>query len=756
MRFPEFVTSAARLRRVLSVFALSGLVIAADTVASAQQASPATRPRPSGTAGAVPEAPTLDGDVLNDPAWKAAPVISGFFQEQPIEGAPSSERTEVRLVFTKDTLYIGAVMYDAEPGGIVTADPRRDASLDDVDSFRMLVDTYRDRQNGFVFGTSAAGGEYDGQVTNEGQGGGGIAFGGTSAAGSGGGFNINWDGAWTVRTKISEVGWTAEFAIPFKTLRFPGTPDQTWGVNFQRNIRRKNERAYWAPIPRQFNLYRVSLAGSVSGIKTPPVRNLKIMPYALGQTITSGVEPAPTDNSAEFGGDLKYSVTPALTLDATVNTDFAQVEVDDQQVNLDRFNLFFPEKRPFFLENAGFFSVGNQGEVDLFFSRRIGLSANGEAVPIIAGGRMSGKAGKFNIGLLNMQTNDVDNRIASNNFAVVRVSRDLPNRSQVGGLITQRQATGDLAGDDDYGRTFALDGRWGIKQNTVVSGFVAKTETPGRSGDDTAFNIRSRTNLQRIDVDAGYQEVGENFNPQVGFLSRGGYRKPDVRIMTRFRPKRIFQELRPHVSYRGYWGFDGFQETGYAHIDNHWQFKDSTEVHTGVNLTQEGVRVPFQIYPGIFVPAGSYNNAEIQPVIMTNQGRAVSVSLQNIIGGFFSGRRKSFSPTVRFRAGQQLTGEVSYQRNDVDLPQGDFVTNLVRTRLSYSFTPRIFVQSLVQYNDRADVWSMNLRLGWLQAANTGLFVVYNDTRGLYDLNPTPQREDRSLVIKFSRMFDLLQ
>ncbi len=756
MRFSVLSASAVRSRRLVSVLCLTGLLLTAAAPAFAQQASPATRPRPAGTAGAVAEAPTLDGDVLGDPAWKAAPVITSFFQEQPIEGAPSTEKTEVRMVFTKDTLFIGAVMYDAEPGGIVTADPRRDASLDDVDSFRMLVDTYRDRQNGFVFGTSAAGGEYDGQVTNEGQGGGGIAFGGTSAAGSGGGFNLNWDGAWTVRTKISDVGWTAEFAIPFKTLRFPGTPEQTWGVNFQRNIRRKNERSYWAPIPRQFNLYRVSLAGSVSGIRTPAVRNLKIMPYALGQSITSGVEPAPTDTSAEFGGDLKYSVTPALTLDATVNTDFAQVEVDDQQVNLDRFNLFFPEKRPFFLENAGFFSVGNQGEVDLFFSRRIGLSASGESVPIIAGGRMSGKAGKYNIGLLNMQTNDVDNRIASNNFAVARVSRDLPNRSQVGALITQRQATGDLAGTDDYGRTYALDGRWGIRQNTVVSGFFAKTDTPGRSGDDTAFNIRSRTNLQRIDVDAGYQEVGDNFNPEVGFLSRGGYRKPDVRIMTRFRPKRIFQELRPHVSYRGYWGFDGFQETGYAHIDNHWQFKDSTEVHTGVNLTQEGVRVPFQIYPGIFVPAGSYNNAEIQPVIMTNQGRAVSANLQTIIGGFFSGRRKTFNPTVRFRAGQQLTGEVSYSRNDVDLPQGDFVTNLVRTRLSYSFTPRIFVQSLVQYNDRADVWSMNLRFGWLQAANTGLFVVYNDTRGLYELNPTPQREDRSLVIKFSRMFDLLQ
>ena len=741
---------------VLRAVCLASVVLAGLPAAAQQPlGSPATRPRPVGAAAAAAEAPTLDGDVLNDPAWQAVAPLTGFWQEQPIEGAPSTEKTEVRLLFTKDTLYIGAVMYDAEPGGIVTADARRDTSLEEVDSFRMLVDTYRDRQNGFVFGTSAAGGEYDGQVTNEGQGGGGLAFGGTSSGGSGGGFNVNWDGAWIVRTKISEVGWTAEFAIPFKTLRFPGTPEQTWGMNFQRNIRRKNERAYWAPIPRQFNLNRVSLAGSVSGIRTPPVRNLKVMPYVLGESITSGVTPAPTDNSGAVGGDLKYSVTPSLTLDATVNTDFAQVEVDDQQVNLDRFNLFFPEKRPFFLENAGFFSVGNQGEVDLFFSRRIGLSEGGESVPIVAGGRLSGKAGKYNVGLLNMQTSELGS-IAGNNFSVVRVSRDLPNRSQFGGLITQRQATGDLAGTDDYGRTYALDGRWGIKQNTVVSGFVAATDTPGRSGDATAFNLRSRTNLQRIDVDAGYQQVGDAFNPEVGFLSRGGYRKPDVRVMTRFRPKRVFQELRPHVTYRAFWGLDGFQETGYTHIDNHWQFKDSTEVHTGVNLTLEGVRVPFQIYPGIFVPAGTYRNVEAQPVVMTNQGRPVSLSLQTNFGGFFSGHRKSINPTLRFRAGQQLTGEVSYQRNDVDLPQGDFVINLVRTRLSYSFTPRFFVQSLVQYNDRADVWSMNLRVAWLQAANTGLFVVYNDTRGLYDLRPTPQREDRSLVIKFSRMFDLLQ
>ena len=348
--------------------------------------------------------PILDGDVLGDPAWAAATPIEGFLQELPVEGDPASERTEVRVVFTRDTLYIGVVLYDREPDAIVVSDSRRDAPLDDIDSFRVIFDTYRDRQNGFVFGTNPAGVEYDGQVTLEGQGGGGLTGGGQQSSGSGSGFNVNWDGAWQVRTRITEIGWSAEFAIPFKTLRFPSGSAQTWGVNFQRIIRRHNERAYWAPIPRQFNLYRVSLAGTLSGLTTPTLRNFKLIPYVLGNATKSGVKPVDTEDDYDAGGDLKYNVTPSLTLDGTINTDFAQVEVDDQQVNLDRFNLFFPEKRPFFLENAGFFSVGNPGEVDLFFSRRIGLDAAGEAVPIVGGGRLSGKVGRYNVGLLNMQT----------------------------------------------------------------------------------------------------------------------------------------------------------------------------------------------------------------------------------------------------------------------------------------------------------------------------------------------------------------
>jgi hypothetical protein len=751
------VSSSAAALAVLCL--LTGAAAAGAQPASTS--SIADLPRPSATAAVVTEGPTLDGDVLGDPAWAAATPIEGFVQELPVEGAPVSEKTEVRVIFTKDTLYIGAVLYDREPESIVVSDSRRDAPLDDVDSFRIIFDTYRDRQNGFVFGTNPAGVEYDGQSTLEGQGGGGMSGGGMQGYGSGGGFNVNWDGAWQVRTKISDIGWTAEFAIPFKTLRFPAGESQTWGVNFQRIIRRHNERAYWAAIPRQFNIYRVSLAGSISGIRTPSVRNLKLMPFVLGSAVASGVRPVDTERSGEVGGDLKYNLTPSLALDGTVNTDFAQVEVDDQQVNLDRFNLFFPEKRPFFLENAGFFSVGNPGEVDLFFSRRIGLGNSGEAIPIIAGGRVSGKAGRYNVGLLSMQTNDLDNVLPSNNFSVARISRDLPNRSSIGGIVVNRVAVGDLARDGDNNQTFGIDGRLGVKQNTVVSGFLARTRTPGVEGPDVnfvAYNLRSRTNLRKIDVDVGYQQVGKDFNPEVGFLSRNdGYRKGDVRVMTRFRPKRVFQELRPHVTVRGFWGFDGFQESGYAHIDNHWVLKDSTEMHSGVNLIQEGVRVPFEIYPGIFVPAGDYKNAEVQPVLMTNQARPITLSLQSNFGGFFSGSRKAISPTLRFRGGQALTAELSYQRNDVDLPQGDFVTNLVRTRISYSFTPRIFAQSLIQYNDRADVWAVNLRVGWLQAANTGLFIVYNDTRGLYDFEPRrPERTDRSLTIKFSRMFDVFQ
>ena len=375
------------------------LALGASTPALAQ---PSPAPRPQIVASPLGAPPTLDGHVVDDEAWRGIVGSGDFRQTTPDEGQPSSERTEVRVGFTTDTLYVAIVCFDRTPSAIIASEARRDAPLDDSDSVRIILDTFHDQQNGFVFGTNPNALEYDGQVTNEGQGGS-IVLGGAQA-GSGGGFNLNWDASWTVRTSVTEIGWSAEFAIPFRTLRYASGDAQPWGFNFQRMIRRRNEVAYWSPLPRQFTLFRLSQAGTITGLKIPGQRNLKLTPYALGRSADAGRTSGASTASGDVGGDLKYSLTPSMTLDATINTDFAQVEVDEFQINLDRFNLFYPEKRPFFLENAGLFAVGSPAEVELFFSRRIGIGEQGEVIPIVAGARVSGQVHGLNVGLLNMQT----------------------------------------------------------------------------------------------------------------------------------------------------------------------------------------------------------------------------------------------------------------------------------------------------------------------------------------------------------------
>lgn len=703
-------------------------------------------------AQSIQEAPTLDGDVLNDAVWQAVTPVSGFTQTQPDEGSPATERTEVRVLFTADVLYVGVVCHDREPGRIVIADSRRDASLSQTDSFRFILDTYNDDQNGFVFGTNPAGIEYDAQVTNEARGGFGNA---RQQGGAVGGFNINWDGAWDVRTSVGDYGWSAEFAIPFRTLRFPRQADQTWGINFQRTIPRNQENVYWAPLPRQFDLNRVSLAGSITGLDVPDPRNLKIIPYALGSANRDFETNDDVDANGDFGVDVKYSVTPSLTLDLTYNTDFAQVEVDEQQINLDRFSLFFPEKRPFFLENAGVFSVGESGEVDLFFSRRIGIGTNGTNVPIVGGARLSGNAGGMQVGLVNMQTESVDGaNIPGNNFSVARVKRELPNRSAVGVIVTNREGTGSLAGTDDYNRLVAVDGEVGLGEFAQVRGFASRSFSPGLDGDEYAFNMLTNYNSEAWLLQTSYTQVGENFNPEIGFLRREDYRKLTGLVFYRYRPNDLlgFHELRPHISWTSYWGLDGFHETSFLHIDNHWEWENGYEIHTGINFTREGVRDAFEISDGVIVPTGTYDHSEAMLVGFTDQSKWISINMRAIIGGFFGGDRVSLSPSLTVRLGDTFSSQFSVSHNNIDLPGGSFTTNLLRARLSYSFTPRVYLQSLVQYNDQADIWSMNLRFGWLQAANTGLFLVYNQTN---DIDGVPLSTlNRSFVLKYTYLFDV--
>ena len=717
----------------------------------------------------VGEAPLVDGDVLSDAAYEDARVATGFVQNRPFDGQPASERTEVRIVHTEDTLYFGIVCYTDDPATIIAADSRRDSDLTETDSFRIILDTYHDGLNGFVFGTNPAGVEYDGQLTNEGQGSGRFGGGGSGRPsnnrqqrGSGGGLNVNWDGVWQVATSVTDIGWTAEIAIPFRTLRYPPVDVQTWGMNFQRNIRFSNEQAYWSPLPRQYTLNRLTLAGELQGLRVPAQRNLQLMPYALGDAAYTS-ETAQTARSGDVGVDLKYSISPSMTLDATYNTDFAQVEVDDEQVNLDRFTLFFPEKRPFFLENAGLFSVGQSGAVDVFFSRRIGLGEYGEQIPIHGGGRLSGKVGNnTNIGFLNMQTGAVGSTgTPQQNFTVGRVRQDLANRSNVGVMFVNRQASGALAGDQDYNRTYALDGRWGIGEGGTVAGFVSGTDTPGAPGEDNhAYAFSAQHQSERVRLSLGFTEVAPNFNPEVGFLARRSYRRMNASVFTTLRPDDFLgvHEFRPHVSHNTVFDFDtGLQETQFTHIDNHLEWRNGYEIHTGMNVTREGVFEPFEIFPGVMVPPARYDHSEAQIAGNTNLGAPVSANFNTIVGGLFGGKRVTITPSIAARAGEAFNAMFEWSYNDLELPGGHFSTNLIRLRTSYSFTTRMFLQALVQYNDRANLWSSNLRFGLLSDANTGLFVVYNDIQPLgLDRHDLIIRSGRSLTVKYSYLFDILR
>ena len=712
------------------------------------EANPNTNDRPVAEANFVESEPLIDGEVIEDQFWQQIKPIDQFIQTKPNAGYPASEKTEVRITYNATTFFLSVVCYDSEPDKLVVSDARRDATLDNTDSFLFILDTYHDGQNGFMFGTNPIGVEYDGQVDNEGQG---IQSVNRQQPGVIGGFNLNWDASWTVKSLVGPFGWSTEFAIPLRTLRFASGENQTWGVNFQRNIRKTNEIAYWAPLPIQFDLKRLSLEGTLTGLNLKAPRNLKLIPYALGRVSRDFAEnPSETKLEPELGADLKYSITPAITLDLTYNTDFAQVEVDQQQVNLDRFNLFFPEKRPFFLENAGQFTVGATGEVDLFFTRRIGIGPEGEIVPIIGGARVSGKIKDTNIGFLNMITDDRPTLgIEKNNFTVARVNHQLGQRSSIGGLIVNRQSL-DTA--DHYNRTFAVDGKWGLGKKATISGYYAKTETPGVELNEQSFKVLGTYEWNGYRGSAGYSEVGEGFNPEVGFLMRSAYRKPEVALLKQIRMNGKFglMEWRPHFSYRSYWNYDNFLETSYLHVDHHWVWLNGLEIHTGINFTTEGVVAPFEISEGIIIPADTYHHREAQLVFMTNPSKPVYVNIRSILGGSFGGRRYLNTGIFGIRIGDRFNSEFNLALNDVHLPAGDFLAKIFGHRMTYAFTSRINLQSFVQYNSEVDLWSLNMRFSILEQANTGLFLVYNDVYAAGRVS------NRSLTLKYTHVFDLLR
>lgn len=733
---------------VLRGIATVGLFVSYSNAVAQSNVTADQRPRPSIMATELADKPSLDGVVVEDSAWEGATPTSGFTQIQPNEGRDATQKTEVFIGYTNTALYIGVMAYDDDPSTIIVADSRRDSSLDETDSFQIIIDGLLDRQNGYLFGTNPAGIQYDAQVIKEGSNG--------DFGSGGGGFNLNWDGSWNVEARITDDGWSAEFEIPFTTLRYGQGDEQNWGINFQRNIRSNNEIVFWAPLNRQRDINRVSEAGTVQGIRPPDSRNLQITPYVLASREEGG-NIVGTDSDQEFGFDIKYSLTPSLTLDATYNTDFAQVEVDDAVVNLDRFSIFLPEKRPFFLENAGQFTVGTAQQVELFFSRRIGIGSGAE-VPIDGGVRLSGTVGTgTNVGFLYMSDEGVPGVAAQNDYVVARVNRELPNRSSIGAIIVSRDGDGSINGSpsDDQNQTYAIDGTWGIGDNMLLQGYFAKTDTPGLTDDDFAFSARMNYNSPVWSARLGYTEVREDFNPEVGFLRRDDYRRGEAFIMRRFRPDGALLEVRPHISLSNYWDLDGFLETSFQHLDVHWEFKNGYRVDTGVNYLKDGLQEPFEIIDGVFVPAGTYSGFETQIAANTNRGAPLSFEFESNIGKRFGGNRVVLEPSINFRIGETFSTELTYVYNKFDLPiaAGNFNIALTRLRLSYSFTPQMLLQALIQYNDEQEVLSTNARFSLLRTANSGLFVVYSE---FDEQSPGAPPTGRKFIIKYNYLFDFFK
>jgi hypothetical protein len=717
-------------------------------------------------------APVIDGN-LGDEAWIGPGGIDSLLQREPFEGRPASERTRVRFLFDDEALYVGAWLFDRDPSSIVVGQNLRDVSLTDSDAFLVVLDTYLDRQNGFVFGTTPGGIEYDGQVSNEGQGG--SAGQNRQQAGTASGFNLNWDGSWGVATTRDANGWYAEMRIPFSSLRYGKGGPQTWGLNIERRIRRNNELAVWAPLPRQFEIFRVSLAGTLT-LEAPARRTITVSPYALSENfrdLTSS--PASNDYSIRTGGDAKVGLTQSLTLDLTANTDFALAEVDDQQVNLTRFSLFFPEKRAFFLENAASFGVGASRSAEMFFSRRIGLAA-GREVPILGGARLTGKVGNVQLGLLSIQTDDltepvssgtIDTLAPSNNFSVLRVYREFTNRSRIGGIAVSRVNTSD-AGDRNL--AVGVDGRLGLGQDLTLDGWIGLTRTPlhgataagGWNAGEYAYGLSGLYSTRLWQISAGYREVGEAFNPEVGFVNRWAYRHGNARISHNLRTPGVpwFREFRPHVSWNQFWSLDGFSESYLVHFDTHFAFANGAFFQLpGFNLSGEGLAEPFEIRPGIVIPAGSYNNMDWEFRANTNRAAPLSITGGWDLGGFYNGTRFGPLATVVWRYRDVLSATFRANYFDVRLPQGRFTTAVYGLNASWSLTPRVYVQGNVQYNDDTRNLASNVRLGWLDRAGTGFFIVFNDAwhRGPFDrtgILAGPQQ--RQLVVKYSRLVDVMR
>jgi len=728
--------------------ALATVDVAAATasdIASQQFTSPDGRR--SVFAIATPTPITLDG-ALDEEVWRKAQPAVDFVQAEPHEGQLATEITEVRLVFDGEALYVGVACHDAAgAAGIIINDIRKDFVTGEQDSFEMILDTFADRRNGFVFAVNAVGAKSDSQIANEGR-----------------DVNASWDAVWSVATRTGADGWSAEIRIPFKTLRFTPGAGRVWGVNFSRRIRRKNELDFWSPVPRVYNLYRASLGGTLDGLPDASQgRNLRIKPFvAADATRAAGGDDFST--GAHAGLDVKYGVTPSLTLDLTVKPDFAQAEADEQQVNLTQFSLYYPEKREFFLENSGTFYFGDipresrigtarfsppEEEVLLFFSRRIGLTDDGQAIPIAAGARLTGRAGAYGVGLMTIQTQSFNGE-PGDNYTVVRGRRDIMNNSDVGAIFLSRQSS-DNSGD--YNRVAGADANFRFLRALSINSFIAKSDTPGASEGELAAKGSVTWNDNFIHGQYSFLTLGDDFRDDIGFIKRTGIRKHFVDFGIRPRPEKLRQygirELHPHARFNEYFDQHNDKVTEANHIAFTTYFENGAWVEYALNPRFERILTPFQIRPDQSFAPGSYKWNEYELQLETNHSAKLSASLVLTTGGFWSGSQTSAKLGVIFRPSYHLTFDTAIQRSDISLPypMHDFVATLASSRVGYAFNTRMFLDTLLQYNADLRQFSANVRFDLIHRPLSDLFVVYNEQQ--FTNQPIPS--GRGLIVKYTHM-----
>ena len=708
--------------RIAAAACLASLAFAVSALA-APASHAAAQATPTAVAFRVTNPIRVDGQ-LEERDWREAPPIGPLLQREPREGAEPSEATEIRVLYDEDTLYVGVVCRDRTPSAIVSTQLLRDADLESDDSIFVVLDPFFDHRNGFFFQVNPSGARADGQVANNAE-----------------HWNRDWDGIWDAAARITEEGWVAEIAIPFKTLRFkPG--QSVWGLNVERRLKRHNETDRWASARQDIWITNLSAAGRLEGLEgIRQGRGLDIRPYASGGEESS-------DGKFTGGIDIFKNLTPNLNASLTVNTDFAETEADIRQVNLTRFPLFYPEKRSFFLEGAGIFEMAGAGtgfmhapDVLPFFSRRIGLieqeTAEGEEenaqVPILAGTKVVGRQGDYNIGFLDVQTRDLgDNPVTGQNLLVARVSRNLFRESFVGGIVTNGnpQGTGrnTLVGAD---ARFATSNFHGSGKNLSLSLYLLRTDDRAANAGDYAMGANIDYPNDLWDMSLTWKQIGESFNPALGFVPRTGIRKASTGISYKPRPdkwgiRQFYFELRPQ-----------YITNLHNRVENWRVFTAPLNIHTDsgerveLNYTPEFERLeePFEIYTGVIIPTGSYQWTRWSAQVETANKRPWVVRLETSWGGFYDGTRRQLQLQLTLKPSTHVMLSLQAERNDISLVEGTFFTQLLTVRGDYNFSPDVSWANLVQYDNESRIFGVQSRFRWILKPGSDLFVVLN--RGWY-------------------------